>query len=109
MLVEGSRQLLKGLRTADDSRRVNAWIGLSGLRIVGLVVALAVVAMLWRTGLPFQGTSKSSTGLLAEASPSSGDAAQANVRGAVPAVEAFYAEHGTYDGLGDPLHGIARL
>jgi hypothetical protein len=74
-------------------------VALSGLRIVGLLVAVVVVGMLWRTGLPFQGGDTQTDRLMSEASPSSGDAARANVQGAVPAVEAHFAQNGTYEGL----------
>jgi hypothetical protein len=75
-----------------------------------LVLVGAAVAVFSRTGFPHLHGAEQSTnggGLFGEASPSSGDAAQANVRGAVPAVEAFFAAHGTYLGLGDPVQGIA--
>ena len=74
-------------------------IALSGLRIVALLVALVVVGMLWRSGLPFQGGDTQTNRLMAEASPSNGDAARANLEGAVPAVEAYFAQNGTYEGL----------
>ena len=74
-------------------------IALSGLRIVGLLVALVVVGMLWRTGIPLQGGDTETNRLMSEASPTAGDAARANVQGAVPAVEAYFAQNGTYEGL----------
>jgi hypothetical protein len=74
-------------------------IALSGLRIVGLLVALVVVGMLWRTGVPLQGGDTETNRLMSEASPTAGDAARANVQGAVPAVEAYFAQNGTYEGL----------
>jgi hypothetical protein len=79
-----------------DTQRV---IALSGLRIVALLVGLVVVGLLWRTGIPFQGGDTETNRLLSEASPSPGDAARANVQGAVPAVEAYFAQNGTYEGL----------
>jgi hypothetical protein len=74
-------------------------IALSGLRIVALLVALVIVGMLWRTGIPFQGGNTETNRLMSEASPTAGDAARANVQGAVPAVEAYFAQNGTYEGL----------
>jgi hypothetical protein len=74
-------------------------IALSGLRIVALLVGLVVVGMLWRTGIPFHGSDTATKGLMAEASPMPGDAARANVQGAVPGVEAYFAQNGSYERL----------
>jgi hypothetical protein len=47
--------------------------------------------------------------LTSDAASSEVEAAQSNVRAAVPAMEAFYADNGTYTGADDPTNGIASI
>jgi type IV pilus assembly protein PilA len=64
----------------------------SGFTLIELLIVLVIIGILLAIAVP------SYLGFKDRASKS---AAQANVRSAVPAVEAFYADHGTYAGMDD--------
>ena len=62
----------------------------SGFTLIELLIVLVIIGILLAIAVP------SYLGFKDRANKS---AAQANVRSAVPAVEAFYADHGTYVGM----------
>jgi type IV pilus assembly protein PilA len=66
--------------------------GEGGFTLIELLVVIIILGILLAVAVP------SYIGFKAKAEKS---AAQANVRAAVPAVEAFYADNGTYSGLGN--------
>ncbi len=75
------RLLLQRLRTAKHS---------DGFTLIELLVVIIIIGILLAVAVP------SYLGFKGRADTS---AAKANVRAAVPAVEAFYSDHGTYSGM----------
>ena len=67
-----------------------------GFTLIELLVVIIIIAILLAIAVP------SYLGFRDRANNS---AAQANVRAAVPAVEAFYSDNGTYVGLGNAANG----
>ena len=82
---------------------MNDRIGLGVLRILGLVVALAAVALVWRMGPPSNGNDAASPQAQVEAGAG---VAEANLRASLPAVQAYFAGNGSYDGLADGLASV---
>jgi hypothetical protein len=76
------------------------------VRLLGLLIALVVVMLAVHAWLGGASGSKKSGGLIENITLADKSAAEANVRAAVPSLEAWYADHGTYEGA--TVEGLHR-
>jgi hypothetical protein len=115
---------LSALREAQDRNRQTHTREVDQHRLlIGVLVALFALAVLLTTGrldplldvvgLHQNGTAKSPQKQTAtEGSggiPAATNVAQANLRAATPAVQAYFANNGTYVGMEDPVRGLAAI
>ena len=71
-----------------------------GAPAISLLLALVAVAVLWQMGVFGGGSSATSPqAIQRDEDQASAVAAQSNLQAAGPAAQAYFAEHGTYEGL----------
>ncbi|MGZ8693999.1 MAG: hypothetical protein ACXWYS_01025 [Gaiellaceae bacterium] len=92
--------VLQRVAAVADTGGVNTRF--SGSAMISLLMAVVVAGVLWQTGVFGGGSSSSATSPEAVArdkAQANAVAAQSNLLAAGPAAQAYFAEHGTYEGL----------
>jgi|tagenome__1003787_1003787.scaffolds.fasta_scaffold20970951_4 hypothetical protein len=78
-----------------------------GTGMISLLISAVVIGMLWQFGV-LGGGGGSNRAAQAEQQITQAENAtgEANLTAITPAIAAFFADHGTYEGLGDPAQGL---
>ena len=76
-----------------------------GTGLISLLVGAVLVGILWQYGVGGSGSGAASQPAqdIAQAQDATGES---NLTAVTPAIQAFYADHGTYEGLADPVQGL---
>jgi hypothetical protein len=77
-----------------------------GTGVLSLLVAAGVLAALWQFGV--FGGSESPATVQQQITQAQNATGEANLTAVTPAIAAFFADHGTYAGLGDPVQGLVH-
>ena len=89
---------------ADTSRMTQRF---GGTGVISLLVSAVVIGMLWQFGVLGGGAGSGAASQPAQQITRAENAAgEANLTAITPAIAAFFADHGTYEGLGDPAQGL---
>ena len=79
---------------------------LGGTRVISLLVSAVVIGMLWQFGVLGGGGSGATSQPAPHITQAENATGEANLTEITPAIAAFFADHGTYEGLGDPAQGL---
>lgn len=93
----------KETAAAVDTSRMTQRFG--GTGVISLLISAVVIGMLWQFSVLGGGSGAASQPAqdITQAKNATGEA---NLMAITPAVAAFFADHGTYEGLGDPAQGL---
>jgi hypothetical protein len=76
-----------------------------GTGVISLLISAVVIGMLWQFGV-FGGGSGAASQPARQITQAENATGEANLTAITPAIAAFFADHGTYEGLGDPTQGL---
>jgi hypothetical protein len=77
-----------------------------GTGVISLLVSAVVIGMLWQFGVLGGGGSGTALQAHHQITQAENAAGEANLTAITPAIAAFFADNGTYEGLGDPAQGL---
>ena len=76
-----------------------------GTGVISLLLSAVVIGLLWQFGIAGHGSGEAAKAPQ-QITQAENAAGEANLTAITPAVAAFFADHGTYEGLGDPTQGL---
>jgi hypothetical protein len=77
-----------------------------GTGVVSLMLSAVIIGLLWQFGVFGGGRGGEAAQAPRQITQAENATGEANLTAITPAIAAFFADHGTYEGLGDPAQGL---
>jgi len=77
-----------------------------GTGVISLVLSAVIIGLLWQFGVFGGGGGGEAAQAPQQITQAENATGEANLTAITPAIAAFFADHGTYEGLGDPAQGL---